>query len=188
MGALLAGGHEVLLALALDPVFVQLLMEKCLVTAKEFARAQIFSGCSVIGVGDAICSQISPEMYKTWVLPLHQELFSSIRSLGALGKLHICGNITHLLPHIATAGADIIDLDWMVDLEKARATVGENIALCGNLNPVAVVRDRSAEEVYGASRALVETERGNRFILSGGCELPADTPHDNLRSMRRAAG
>jgi MtaA/CmuA family methyltransferase len=183
----LAGVNEVLLALALDPGFVRRLMEKCLVAAKEFARAQISAGCQVMGVGDAICSQISPEMYENHVLPLHHELFDSIRSQGALVKLHICGNITHLLPHLRTAGADIIDLDWMVDPARAHSTLGEGTIVCGNLNPVSVIRELPAEEVYRSSRALVEKERGRRFILSGGCEITADTPHENLFAMRRAA-
>ena len=182
----LAGVNETLLALALDPAFVQLLMEKCLVTAKEFARAQILAGCSVMGVGDAICSQISPAMYETFVLPLHRELFASIHSLGALVKLHICGNITHLLPLLKTAGADILDLDWMVNMAKAHDILGENIVLCGNLDPVAVVRNQTAPEVFDKSRTLVDSERGKRFILSGGCEITADTPHENLMAMKKA--
>jgi MtaA/CmuA family methyltransferase len=183
----LAGVNEMLLALALEPEYVRLLMEKCLVTAKDFARAQIEEGCDVMGVGDAICSQISPEMYREYVFPLHRDLFEYIHSLGALVKLHICGNITHLLPHLCSAGADIVDLDWMVDTDTAQAVLGDGIIRSGNLNPVAVIQDLTADEVYSAARALVERERGRKFILSGGCEITVGTPHANLAAMRRAA-
>ncbi|MHB9030019.1 MAG: uroporphyrinogen decarboxylase family protein, partial [Candidatus Latescibacterota bacterium] len=183
----LAGVNEMLLAIALEPGYVRLLMEKCLVAAKDFARAQIEEGCDVIGVGDAICSQISPEMYREYVFPLHCELFEYIHSLGALVKLHICGNITHLLPHLREVGADILDLDWMVDMEAASAVLGDGIIRCGNLNPVAAIRNLPAEELFEVSCALVEQERGRPFILSGGCEITADTPHENLMALRRAA-
>jgi uroporphyrinogen decarboxylase len=184
----LAGVNEMLLAIALEPDYVRLLMEKCLVTAKDFARAQIGEGCAVMGVGDAICSQISPAMYHDYVLPLHRELFEYIHSLGAAVKLHICGNITHLLPHLAETGADIIDLDWMVDVDAAHRALGDTAALSGNLNPVAMIRDRPADEVYAAARDLVERGKGRKFILSGGCEITVDTPHGTLMAMRRAAG
>ncbi len=183
----LAGVNEVLLRLALDPDFVCLLMDRCMSTAKAFARAQIEAGCDVMGVGDAICSQISPAMYESLVLPLHQELFGYIHSLGALVKLHICGNITHLLGHIAHSGADIVDLDWMVDPAVAHDTLGPGITLSGNLDPVSVIRDLDADEVYARASALVEQARSWRFILSGGCEITVDTPHENLDAMRRAA-
>jgi uroporphyrinogen decarboxylase len=127
-------------------------------------------------------------MYRDYVLPLHRELFDYIHSLGAAVKLHICGNITHLLPHLAETGADIIDLDWMVDPEEAHRALGGAAALSGNLNPVAMIRDRSADEVYAAARALVERERGEKFILSGGCEITVDTPRGNVTALRRAAG
>jgi uroporphyrinogen decarboxylase len=182
----LAGVNEILLAIALEPDYVRLLMEKCLAAAKNFARAQIEEGCDVMGVGDAICSQISPEMYREYVFPLHRELFEYIHSLGALVKLHICGNITHLLPHLREAGADILDLDWMVDMDSAFGVLGDGIIRCGNLNPVAAIRDLPAEQVYAASRALSVHERGRPFILSGGCEITADTPHENLKAMHRA--
>lgn len=184
----LGGVNEILLALGMEEEYVPRLMEKCIVTAKAFARAQIEAGCSVMGVGDAICSQISPTMYGELVLPLHRELFSYIHSLGALVKLHICGNITHLLPLIGAAGADIVDIDWMVDPSRAHEALGEKTIVCGNLDPVSVVRNLTAPEVHTAARALIESEHGKPFILSGGCEIIVDTPHENLLAMREAAG
>lgn len=183
----LAGVNETLLALALEPDFVRLLMDKCLITAKEFALAQIEAGCTVMGVGDAICSQISPSMYESFVLPLHQKLFAFIHSLGTPVKLHICGNITHLLPALARTGADIIDLDWMVDMTGAHAVLGDRIVLSGNLNPVAVIQDFPEERFFETAKELVTAETGKPFILSGGCEITVNTPVENLMAMRRAA-
>ena len=48
----LAGVNEVLLKVFMEPDFVKRLMAKTLVTAKDFARAQVEAGCSVIGVGE----------------------------------------------------------------------------------------------------------------------------------------
>jgi len=184
----LAGVSEILLGLAMEPDFVRRLMEKCLVTAKDFAKVQIGAGSDIMGVGDAICSQISPAMYGEFVLPLHRELFDFIHSLGARVKLHICGDITNHLPLLAETGADIIDIDWMVDMERAHEAVGDGITLCGNLDPVAVIQDLSARELYRVSRAFVESERGRNFIFSGGCEVTVNTPPENLHAMREAAG
>ena len=183
----LAGVSEVLLRLAMDPDVVQHLMSKCLVTARDFARAQILAGSDVMGVGDAICSQISAAMYRQYVLPLHQELFEFIHSLGALVKLHICGDITHLLPDLAQTGADIVDLDWMVRFDAARDAFGPTTVLCGNLDPVSVIQDLPAEDVSERCRVLVEQHRGSRFILSGGCEITVNTPTANLTAMHSAA-
>ena len=182
----LAGDSEILLKIALEPDFVRRLMDKCLVTAKDFARAQIEAGADVMGVGDAICSQISPEMYELYVMPLHRELFDYIHSLGALIKLHICGNIKHLLPKLKETGADIVDIDWMVRLEEAHRGLGDNIVVCGNLDPVSVIQNKSAFEVLDISKALVTAEHGKKFIFSGGCEITVNTPAENLKAMKTA--
>jgi MtaA/CmuA family methyltransferase len=181
-----AGVRDILLKLSMEPEFVKQLTEKCLVTGKQFAKAQIEEGCVIIGIGDAICSQISPKMYSEFVLPLHQELFSYIKSMGALVKIHICGNITHLLPHIIQASPDIIDIDWMVNTEKAFNVVGEDIILTGNLNPVADIMYKTEQEVFDSSKNLIQQSKGQKLILSGGCEIPAKTPPENIKAMKRA--
>ncbi len=180
----LAGVNEVLLKLVMEPDFVRLLAEKTMPTAKAFARAQVEAGCSIIGVGDAICSQISEENYRDFVKDQHRELFEYIHSLGARVKLHICGNITHLLPDIRETGPDIVDIDWMVDMDHAHEVLGEGITRCGNLDPVSVIRDQPASEVATLSGQLCSRENGRNFILSGGCEITVDTPGENLRALR----
>ncbi|MGW8316031.1 MAG: uroporphyrinogen decarboxylase family protein [Bacteroidales bacterium] len=183
----LAGVNEVLLRLYMDPGFVQLLIEKVMVTAKDFARAQVEAGCEIIGVGDAICSQISAEDYRAFVKESHRELFDYIHSLGAKVKLHICGNITHLLEELPYSRPDIVDLDWMVDMERAHSLLGTGIVRCGNLDPVALIQDKDREAISRATRLLCEKEKGRGFILSGGCEITVQTPPGHLKAMRESS-
>ncbi len=182
----LAGVNEILLKLFMEPDFVKRLMEKTLVTAKEFARAQVEAGCGIIGVGDAICSQISADNYRDFVKELHGELFRYIQSLGAKVKLHICGNITHLLEDLGDLKPDIVDLDWMVDMDKAYEVLGPEIIRCGNLDPVSVIQDRNPEEIAARTRELCLKEKGRAFILSGGCEITVSTPPAHVKAMELA--
>ena len=182
----LAGLSSMLINLMADPDFCNLLMDKCVVTGKDFAKAQIEAGCQVIGMGDAICSQIDDITYDTYVKERHKEIIEFIHSCGGKVKLHICGNITHLLPSIAELSVDILDMDYQVDLEEARSIVGPNVILCGNINPV-LVEERSAEEIFNASKILVNQQKGSKFILSAGCEITVNTKPENLMAMREAS-
>ena len=183
----LAGVSEILLKIYTDPNFVKTLADKVMVTAKEFARAQVEAGCDIIGVGDAICSQIDTENYREFVKDKHQELFEYIQSLGARVKLHICGNITHLLEDIREVKPDIVDIDWMVDMDQAREKLGVDIIRCGNLDPVSVVQDQSPEEIREKTEHLCQKEEGHSFILSAGCEITVNTPIEHLEAMRTAS-
>lgn len=183
----LVGVADMLLKLALEPEFSELLLAKMVPTAKAFAQAQIDAGCDIIGMGDAICSQISARMYARLVKELHRELIDFIQGQDAMVKLHICGNITHLLPHIRDLAPAIVDLDWMVDMDYAYEVLGPEIIRTGNLDPAAVVEQMSVEEVFQRTRKLAERERGRPFILSAGCEITPLTPPENLLAMREAS-
>jgi MtaA/CmuA family methyltransferase len=182
----LTGVNEMLIYLMIDPDFSNLLMDKCMITAKNFAKAQIEAGCDLIGIGDAICSQIDKDSYDLYVKERHRELISFVHECGASVKLHICGNITHLLESLKDISTDIIDLDWQVDLDHAREILGNEVVLGGNINPV-LVQDKSEEEVYALSRRLVDKYKDQKYLLAAGCEITVLTPHQNLMAMRKAS-
>jgi MtaA/CmuA family methyltransferase len=182
----LAGISSMLVYLMADPDFCNLLMDKCVITAKDFAKAQIEAGCQIIGIGDAICSQIDAFTYDTFVKERHREIIDFIHESGSKVKLHICGNITHLLPSISQLGVDILDIDYQVDLDEAFNIMGPDVIRCGNINPV-LVEERNAEEIYEATKLLAQKEKGRKFVLSAGCEITVNTKPENLIAMRNAS-
>ena len=143
------------------------------------------AGCDIIGMGDAICSQISGDQYREYVKEKHREIVDYIHSLGAAVKIHICGDITHLLPDLKDVKPDILDLDWMVDMEDSFDILGDEIIRCGNLDPVRIIEQQSTEHLAVKVRELCLKEKDHNFILSGGCEITVDTPADNLHLMRK---
>lgn len=182
----LAGISDMLANLMNDPDFSCSLMDKCVVTAKDFAEAQIEAGCDIIGIGDAICSQISRRTYDAYVKERHQEMVEFIHSQNTLVKLHICGDITHLLHSLRDLDVDILDLDWQVDMDAAHGVLGERVIRSGNINPVDI-QFKTESELRAFTEDLVRREGGSRFILSGGCEITVDTPIGNLRALREAS-
>lgn len=182
----LAGVGNMLMWIMTDPDSTHRLLDKCLMTAKNFAKAQVEAGCDLVGIGDAICSQVDADTYDTFVRDRHAELISFIHDCGVPVKLHICGNISHLLGSISKVGADIVDIDWQVDMDDARTKLGAEVVLGGNINPVSV-QDKTPEEVYNLSKTLVDKYRDQRYLLAAGCEITVLTPHANLMAMRRAS-
>jgi len=182
----LVGVENMMMQLMVDPDFSNMLMDKCMITAKEFAKAQIGAGCEIIGMGDAVCSQIDGLTYETFIKERHKEIISYIHELGGKIKLHICGDTTHLLSYYRELNLDILDLDWQVDIQHARGVLGEKVILGGNINPV-LVQDKTRDEVYKLSRDLVEKFKNERYLLSAGCEITVLTPPENLKAMAEAA-
>ena len=179
----LAGISDMLANLMQEPDFCHALMDKCVVTAKDFAGAQIESGCDIIGIGDAVCSQVSRRTYDAFVRERHREIIECIHAHGARVKLHICGDITHLLPSLRGLAIDILDIDWMVAMDAAHSAMGGNVICSGNINPVDI-QCKTERELRTLAHDLLRHEAGRRFVLSGGCEITVDTPPANLMALR----
>jgi MtaA/CmuA family methyltransferase len=169
------------------PEWLTELLETCAEVEIAFARAQIVAGADIIGLGDAVCSQISPKMYRQFALPYEQRIFAAVHEMGAVARLHICGNTTRLLPDMLQSGADIIDLDWMVDIEKAAQLFDDKAAICGNFDPVTVMLQGTPETVRDATRECIQ--KGDKRLFSGaGCEIPDKTPAENLLAQLISVG
>ena len=158
------------------------LMNLCVDVGIAFAQAQVHAGADTIGIGDAIASQVDPQTYEKLIQPRQKRLVKAIGDMGAHVKLHICGNITHLLPGVADLGVDILDVDHMVKMPVVRHAVGNAVAISGNMDPVSVVRNGTPATIKNAiSRAYEEV--GNPYMVNAGCEIPSGTPVENIRAL-----
>lgn len=169
-----------------DLAFVRDLFEFTLEMGLRFARAQVDAGCDLIGVGDAAASLISKRTYEQNVFPYEKRLVEGIQAMGARVRLHICGRTTHILEALGRLGVDMIDLDFMVPLSSARRAMGNEQVLAGNLDPVRTVRNGSPN-VIRAALAECYREAIDHYIVAAGCEIPRDTPHENVRELTEFA-
>jgi uroporphyrinogen decarboxylase len=162
-----------------EPEFAHEVLEFVADIEIEFARAQIESGARAIGCGDAAASMISAPQFREFALPYERRVTDAIRAAGGYSKLHMCGNSTHLLDDIATNGANIFNVDHMVDLKHAAEAYSKRGGVCkGNANPVADLLSATPERAYEAASACLASSRGKPFMLGAGCEIPAATPDE----------
>jgi MtaA/CmuA family methyltransferase len=181
-GADLRGINTLMLDFFDDPVFVRDLFAFVIEIELRFAREQLKVGADLIGVGDAAASLVGPDIYDEFVWPYEKKLVDGIHALGGKVRLHICGNTRRILEGMGKLGCEIVDLDSMAPMSEARQQMGPKTILLGNLNPVAVLRNGDAA---GVTAAIAECHRqaGAPFIVGAGCEVPRDTPAENLRAL-----
>ncbi len=165
-----------------DPDFVRQLVEFVIAMELPFAAAQVEAGADYIGIGDAAASLISRDLYDEFIWPGEKKLVDGIHAMGSRVRLHICGNTTHLLDGMGRLGADLIDIDYPVDLTTARAKCGTAQVLAGNLHPVQVMKLGTPS---GITAALADCERagGRWWAIGAGCEIPRGTPPENFLAL-----
>jgi MtaA/CmuA family methyltransferase len=165
-----------------DPQFVRDLFAFVVEMELRFAKEQIAAGADLIGVGDAAASLVGPQIYEEFIWPYEKQLMDGIHALGGRTRLHICGNTRKILRGMGRLGCHVVDLDSLAPMADARAQMGAGQVLLGNVNPVSILRNGTPEDVT-REVAACHQQAGARFIVGAGCEVPRDTPHENLRAM-----
>ncbi len=182
----LRGINRLMIDLYDDPAFVRDLFEFVVEVETRFAQAQIEAGADLVGIGDSAASLIGPRFYRELVGPYEKRLVDNIHRLGGYVRLHICGRTATILEEMAQVGADIIDLDFPVSMAEARRKMGPEVILCGNIDPVRVLRDGNPEVIYAELEACYQAAQP-RYIVAAGCEVPRDTPDANMHVLREFA-
>jgi len=185
MAADLRGVNNFLMDLYEDTEFTTDLLEICLEQAILFARAQIAAGADIIGVGDAIASVAGPFAYQELALQYETRLLQAIREAGGMTKLHICGNTTPFLELLPAAFCDILDLDWMVPMDKAAGLFGDITCINGNYDPVSVLMQGNVRDIKNTVKSCT-LMGGKKHTSAAGCEVPKNTPPANLMAVHDA--
>jgi MtaA/CmuA family methyltransferase len=183
----LCGVSQFMLMLVEDPGLAHCILEFLTGLVIEFSLLQLEAGAPMIGAGDAAASLVSARMFREFVLPYEQRICAAIHTAGGLVKLHICGKTTHLLADMVSSGADLFNVDHLVDFDAAR-TVYQAAGKCykGNLNPVADMLQASPASCEALALKCLQNARGSAYMLSAGCEVPAGVMDDVFMAFCQA--
>jgi len=147
----------------------------------DYLMAQIRAGAQVVQVFDSWVGALSPSDYETFVLPYSQKVLTSAKNAG-VPVIHFGTNTTTLLPLMRRAGGDVIGLDWRIPLDVGWTVLGDDIAVQGNLDPVALfaplpeLKARVQDVLFRANG-----RPGHIFNLGHG--LLQHTPVDNVKAV-----
>ena len=148
----------------------------------DFAVAQMRAGADVICLADhATGGMVSPDMYRDFLLPIHQEIVTEI---GCPTVLHCCGNTTDRLRYFVETGLDCYHFESQVNADEAVSIAAGKMTLIGNINNPEVLLAGTREQVAEACREAIV--RGVQ-ILSPECAVPLTTPIENLKTLVEVA-
>lgn len=110
-------------------------------------RAQVQAGARAVQLFDSWAGALTPAEYERFVLPHSRRILEGLSGIG-VPRIHFGVGTGELLGLMATAGADVVGVDWRVPMDLARARIPTGVATQGNLDPavalgpIATVDDR----------------------------------------------
>lgn len=135
---------------------------------------------------DDVVGMLSPADAEKFALPYLKSIFGNFGDL-----VHIYHNDTpnpNMVKGLTTIGMDVFNFSHQVDIAQARADLGPDVVLMGNIPPLDVLVRGSVDDVRQATRELLKKadEYGPILISPGGGVSP-ETPIANLQAMLEVA-
>ena len=162
-----------------EPQAFRELLQRIAQATIGYLKAQMAAGAAAVQLFDTWCGELALPDYRAFALPAVQEVISSLR--GTVPVIYYTKASHHLLPAVATSGADVLSCDWRVNLAELRAAAGPKIALQGNLDPAVLFGPQ--EHIRQTTRGILEQLGGVGHILNLGHGILPGTPVENAQTF-----
>ena len=160
-----------------DPGAFETLLLKIAQATVGYLKAQIAAGAAAVQLFDTWCGELSLADYETYALPAVREIITRIDR--EVPVIYYTKASHHLLPAIAHTGADVLSVDWRIDLREAREMLGPRAALQGNVDPAVLFGP--PEKIRKATLDAAGALGGVGHILNLGHGILPGTPVENAQ-------
>lgn len=171
-----------------DPAAAHALLARISAAVSRYLEAQIAAGAQAVQIFDSWAGVLAPPAFREFALRYAREVITSLKAsaayaaAGGVPIIYFVNGCAPYLEDLRDAGADVLGIDFRIDLGEARRRLGEDVAVQGNLDPACLflppdrLRDQVAEILASAGPAP-----GHIFNLGHGI-LPMTDP-DRARAM-----
>lgn len=166
-----------------EPELFQTLLTKISEVLVRYLCYQIEAGVRLVQLFDTWAGGLMEADYRRYCLPMTQWVIAQVKAKHPeIPVVLYVNNSHHLLEATAESGADMLSVDWRVDLAEADARVGDKVSLQGNLDPTRLFD--TIDHVEAATRDVLSRyphATGHVFNLGHGI-LP-ETPVENVKRV-----
>ncbi len=164
-----------------SPLLFFQLMELITDVTISYLRAQIRAGVQAIQIFDTWAGILTREDYDVYALPYVSRIFKALEGSGVAG-IYFVYNGGHLIESMARSGADVIGLDWRIDIETAVSRLGRDVTLQGNLDPCVLFLPE--EEIKARIDSVLRQGRKARaHIFNLGHGILPEIPYKKAKLM-----
>jgi uroporphyrinogen decarboxylase len=166
------------------PDLLHQLLENITAAVIDYCRAQITAGAQAIQLFDSWAGILDADGYEEFALPYVKRIVENIRRPGAPIIYFPKGGLLWL-DKIIDCRADVIGLDWSINLGAARAQVRDQVALQGNLDPTALYAPPEAIRQL-VKKMLASYGKGSGHIANLGHGILPDIPVEHAKAFVEA--
>jgi uroporphyrinogen decarboxylase len=160
-----------------EPATFRDLLHRIAQATIPYLKAQIAAGAAAVQLFDTWCGELSLRDYEEFALPATQEIISGLG--GETPVIYYTKACYHLLLAVARSGANVLSVDWRVDMRALREELGPRIALQGNVDPAVLFGP--PDEIRRVTQETMAALGGIGHILNLGHGILQHTPVENAK-------
>jgi uroporphyrinogen decarboxylase len=166
---------------------VKELINYCEVQVRELAKMYVEAGCDIIAAVDPLVSQISPEMFETFLAEPFSSFFAAMKEINVPSSFFVCGDATKNIEPMCKTKPGCIAIDENVDIVEAKKITDKyGITMSGNMQLTIDMLLGTQQDNQKAALLLMDNLGKKNFILAPGCDVPFDAPAENLIAVGQA--
>ena len=180
----LRGPEAFMMDLILEPEKAKKLIDYTSRISVQMIHLMAKADVDMVSNGDSPAGpeMISREMYREFALEPEKLLLQAAHEEGLPYLLHICGNTNIILPDMASAGFDAVELDYKTSTEAIFNNFSKSVTIFGTVDPSGVIALGTPEDVRREILEIEKYYKGNpRIVYGAGCAIPPITPEENIR-------
>jgi len=160
-----------------EPKLFRDLLHRIAQATIPYLEAQIAAGAAAVQLFDTWSGELDLGDYEEFALPATQEIISGLG--GNVPVIYYTKASSHLLSAVARSGANVLSVDWRVNLRELRDELGSLIALQGNVDPAVLFGPQ--EKIRSVTQETIFALRGEGHILNLGHGILQNTPVENAK-------
>jgi len=174
--------NDIMLECYEDPDMVHCVLRKATEFIKKYIKAYKDIGADGIVLAEPLAGILSPDLMQEFSTDYVKEIVSEFQSDSFLIIYHNCGNaVERLLPQVIDTDCKIFHFGDHVNLKRILDNFPADRLVMGNISPSSVFNGRPPKGVKTATQKLLfECMTYDNFLISSGCDIPADTELDNI--------
>jgi len=167
-----------------NPGLFNQLLEKITATVIEYLTAQIKAGAQAVQIFDSWAGILAPYDYENVIFPYVKTAVKALKKFD-VPVIYFANDCAGILKIVKKCGADVIGIDWRVDMHKAVKKIGKKTAVQGNLDPCVLFAPQAHIEER-VQDVLNNAEGASGHIFNLGHGILPETPVENAQYMVEA--
>lgn len=178
---------EIMVGIYIEPDAIKTLLDKCTAYITAYCQELKKIGATGVIMAEPAAGLLSNEDCQEYSTTYVNRIVEAVQDENFIVILHNCGNKGQCTQAMIESGAAALHFGNAIDMVETLKQCPTDLIVMGNIDPVGILKQATADEVYRITADLLaKTAEYRNFVISSGCDMPPMVPDANIKAFYQA--